>query len=107
MTLSGTIPMIFRFAYQIILEEVPMTGNKKDFDDLPEKRSERSIPLNVETMLFDGARKPKQFTPDEENEKLKKDDSDLDTIREDLKTPAPVPARTKGTADKSSIRKRG
>ena len=83
-----------------------MTDSKKNLDELPEKRSDRSIPLNVETLLVEGVRKPKQFTPDEENEKLKNDDSGLDTIRGDLQTPEPVPARTKGTAEKSSIGKR-
>lgn len=65
-----------------------------------EKRSERSIPLNVESVLMDGARKPKRFNPDEENEKLKNDDSDLDTIRGDLETPEPVPPRTKRSPGK-------
>jgi hypothetical protein len=75
-----------------------MTDRNKDSDELPEKRSERSIPLNVETMLFEGARKPQQFTPAEEDEKLKKDGSDLDTIRGDLETPEPVPREiAKGT----------
>lgn len=49
-----------------------MSSNKKDFDELPEKRSERSIPLNVETVLVEGAGKPKQFNSADENEKLKK-----------------------------------
>ena len=57
------------------------------------ERSERSIPLNVETLLVEGARKPKQFTPDEESEKLKKDGSDMETIRGDLETPEPVPQK--------------
>ena len=68
-----------------------MSSNKKDFDELPEKRPERSIPLNVETLLVEGAKKPKQFNPEDENEELKKDDSDTDTIHGDLETPEPVP----------------
>lgn len=60
--------------------------HKKNLDE----RSERSIPLNVETLLVEGARKPKQFTPDEESEKLKKDGSDMETIRGDMETPKPV-----------------
>ena len=71
-----------------------MADSKKNFDEMPERRSDRSIPLNVETVLVEGARKPKQFTPDEENEKLKKDDSDLDTVRGDMETPEPIPRRT-------------
>jgi hypothetical protein len=58
-----------------------------------EERSERSIPLNVETLLVEGARKPKQFNPDEENEELKKDGSDVETIRGDLEIPKPVPQK--------------
>jgi hypothetical protein len=73
--------------------ESPMTGDKKNFDEMPERRSDRSIPLNVETVLVEGARKSKQFNPDEENEKLKKDDTDLDTIRGDLETPEPIPQK--------------
>ena len=46
---------------------------KKNLDE----RSERSLPLNIETVLVEGARKPKQFTPDEESEKLKKDGSEF------------------------------
>ena len=63
--------------------------DKRNFDE----RSERSIPLNVETLLVEGARKPKQFNPDEENEELKKDGSDVETIRGDLETPEPVPQK--------------
>ena len=63
--------------------------DKRNFDE----RSERSIPLNVETLLVEGARKPKQFNLDEENEKLKKDGSDVETIRGDLETPEPVPQK--------------
>ena len=45
-------------------------------------------------MLFvEGARKRKQFNPDDENEKLKDDGSDLETIREDMEVPEPVPQR--------------
>lgn len=72
-----------------------MVAGKKEIDELPEKRSERSVPLNVESMLVESARKPKRFNPEEENEKLKKDDSDTDTIRGDLETPEPVPPGTK------------
>jgi hypothetical protein len=68
-----------------------MTGDKKNFDDLPDKRSERLLPLNVETLLVEYARKPKHFNPDEEHENLKNDGADLDTIRGDLETPEPVP----------------
>jgi hypothetical protein len=72
-----------------------MTRDKKNIDERPERRSDRSIPLNVETVLVEGAKKPKQFTPDDENEQLKKDGSDVDTIRGDLETPEPVPPKTK------------
>ena len=34
--------------------------DKKSLDE----RSERSIPLNIETVLVEGTRKPKQFNPD-------------------------------------------
>jgi hypothetical protein len=78
-----------------------MGDRKKNFDELPEKRSERSIPLNVETILFEGARKPKQFTPAEEDEQLKKDGSDLETIRGDLETPEPVPRKIAKDTGKS------
>jgi hypothetical protein len=63
--------------------------DKKNLDE----RSRRSIPLNVETLLVEGARKPKQFNPDEESEKLKKDGSDVETIRGDLEAPEPVPQK--------------
>ena len=62
---------------------------KKNLD----ARSERSMPLNVETVLVEGARKQKQFNPDEENEALKKDGSDAETIRGDLEVPEPVPQK--------------
>jgi hypothetical protein len=71
-----------------VQQESPMT-DKKSLD----QRSERSIPLNVETLIVEGARKPKQFNPDEESEKLKKDGSDLETIRGDLETPEPLPQK--------------
>lgn len=63
--------------------------NKKN----PDERSERALPLNVEMLLVEGARKRKQFNPDDENEKLKDDGSDLETIREDMEVPEPVPQR--------------
>ena len=63
--------------------------DKKNLDE----RSGRSIPLNVETVLVEGARKPKRFNPDEENEALKKDGSDVDTIRGDLEVPEPLPQK--------------
>jgi hypothetical protein len=63
--------------------------HKKNVDELPERRSDRSMPLNVETVLVDGARKKKQFNPDFENEELTKDNSDVDTIRGDFETPEP------------------
>ena len=63
--------------------------NKKN----PDKRSERALPLNVEMLLVEGARKRRQFNPDDENEKLKDDGSDLETIREDMEVPEPVPQR--------------
>ena len=63
--------------------------DKKNLDE----RSERSIPLNIETVLVGGARKRKQFNPDDENEELKKDGSDMETIRGDLETPEPVPQK--------------
>jgi len=65
-----------------------MTG-KKNLDE----RSERSMPLNVETVLVEGARKRKQFNPADENGELKKDGSDLETIRGDLEIPEPVPQK--------------
>jgi hypothetical protein len=68
--------------------------DKKSF----EERSDPSISLNVETVLVEGARKPKQFNPDDENEKLKKDGSDVDTIRGDLETPEPVPQKKRKPA---------
>lgn len=52
-----------------------------------EERSERPLPLNVETIIVDGMRKPKQLNPDVENDKLKQDDSDFDTVRDDMETP--------------------
>lgn len=61
-------------------------------EDLDE-RSKRSIPLNVETVLVEGARKPKRFNPEDENEALKKDGSDVDTIRGDLEVPEPAPQK--------------
>jgi hypothetical protein len=64
-------------------------SDKRNFDE----RSERSIPLNIEMVLVDGARKPKQFNRDEENEKLTKDGADVETIRGDLETPEPVPQK--------------
>lgn len=57
------------------------------------ERSGRSMPLNIETVLVEGARKPKRFNPDDENEELKKDGSDVDTIRGDLEVPEPVPQK--------------
>ena len=57
------------------------------------ERSERAIPLNVETLIMEGARKRKQFNPDDENEALKKDGSDMETIRGDMETPEPVPQK--------------
>lgn len=72
-----------------------MTRDKKNYDEMPERRSDRSIPLNVETVLVEGAKKPKQFNPDDENEKLKKDGSGVETIRGDLETPEPVPPKPK------------
>lgn len=63
--------------------------NKKN----PDERSERALPLNVEMLLVEGARKQKRFNPDDENEKLKDDGSDLETIREDMEVPEPVPQR--------------
>lgn len=63
--------------------------NKKN----PDERSERALPLNVEMLFVEGARKRKQFNPDDENEKLKDDGSDLETIREDMEVPEPVPQK--------------
>ena len=63
--------------------------NKKN----PDERSERALPLNVEMLLVEGARKRRQFNPDDEDEKLKDDGSDLETIREDMEVPEPVPQR--------------
>ncbi|HRA93753.1 MAG: hypothetical protein KBF54_07225 [Rhizobiales bacterium] len=63
--------------------------NKKN----PDKRSERALPLNVEMLLVEGARKRRQFNPGDENEKLKDDGSDLETIREDMEVPEPMPQR--------------
>jgi hypothetical protein len=63
--------------------------DKKNLDE----RSERSMPLNIETVLVEGARKQKRFNPDEESEKLKKDGSDVETIRGDLEAPEPVPQK--------------
>ncbi len=51
------------------------------------------MPLNIETVLMDGARKLKRFNPDDENEALKKDGSDVETIRGDLEVPEPVPQK--------------
>jgi hypothetical protein len=58
-----------------------------------DERSARAMPLNIETVLVDGARKPKHSNPDEESGKLKKDRSDVETIRGDLEVPEPVPQR--------------
>ena len=63
--------------------------DKKSLDE----RSDRSMPLNIETVLMDGARKLKRFNPDDENEALKKDGSDVETIRGDLEVPEPVPQK--------------
>ncbi len=63
--------------------------DKKNF----EERSGRSMPLNIETVLVEGARKPKRFNPADENEKLKEDGSDVETIRGDLEVPDPVPQK--------------
>ena len=57
----------------------------------PDERSERAIPLNVETLIVEGARKRKQFNPADENEELKKDGSDMETIREDMEAQEPDP----------------
>ena len=65
-----------------------MTDNKS-----LDERSDRAIPLNVETLIVEGARKPKRFNPDDENGALKKDGSDMETIRGDLETPEPVPQK--------------
>jgi hypothetical protein len=78
----------FPFMVCLVQQESPMT-DKRNLDE----RSERSIPLNVETLLVGGARKPKQFNLDEENEKLKKSGADVETIRGDLETPEPVPQK--------------
>jgi len=67
--------------------------DKKNPIELPERRSDRSMPLNVESVLLGGARKKKHFNPDVENEELKKDNSDNDTIREDWETPEHAPPR--------------
>ena len=58
-----------------------------------DERTERSITLNVETVLVEGSLKPKRFNPDDENEALKKDGSDVETIRGDLEVPEPVPQK--------------
>lgn len=63
--------------------------DKKNLD----RRSERSLPLNVETALVEGARKPRRFNPDDENAALKMDGSDVDTIHGDLEVPEPVPQK--------------
>ena len=60
---------------------------------LLDERSNRSIPLNAETVFVEGARKPKRFNPDDENEALKKDGSDVETIRGDMEVPEPVPQK--------------
>jgi hypothetical protein len=78
----------FPFTACPVHQESRMT-DKKNLDE----RSERSIPLNVETLLVEGARKSKRFNPEEENEKLKKDGTDVDTIRGDLETPELVPQK--------------
>lgn len=64
-------------------------ADRKNLDE----RSERSMPLNVETVLVEGARKQKRFNPDDENEELKKDGSDVETIRGDLEVPESVPQK--------------
>ena len=63
--------------------------DKRNLDE----RSGRSMPLNVETVLVEGARKPKRFNPDDENEALKKDGSDVDTVRGDMEIPEPMPQK--------------
>lgn len=63
--------------------------DKKNFDE----RSGRSMPLNIESVLMEAARKPKRFNPDDENEALKKDGSDVETIRGDLEVPESVPQK--------------
>jgi hypothetical protein len=64
-------------------------SDKRNLDE----RSGRSIPLGIETVLVEGARKRKRFNRDEENEKLTKDGADVETIRGDLETPEPVPQK--------------
>lgn len=64
-------------------------SDKRNLDE----RSNRSIPLNVETVLVEGARKRKQFNPDDEHEAMKKDGSDVETIRGDLEVPEPAPQK--------------
>ena len=64
-------------------------ADRKNLDE----RSERSMPLNVETVLVEGARKQKRFNPDDENEELKRDGSDVETIRGDLEVPESVPQK--------------
>jgi hypothetical protein len=63
--------------------------HKKNLDE----RSERALPLNVEMLLVESARKRKQFNPDDENEALKDDGSDLETICGDIEDPEPVPQK--------------
>ncbi len=63
--------------------------DKKNLDE----RSGRSMPLNVETVLVEGARKPRRFNPDDESEALKKEGSDVETIRGDLEAPDSVPQK--------------
>ena len=68
-------------------------SDKKNSDELLDPRSERSMPLNVETVLVESFKKRKQSNPDDENKKLKDDGSDLDTVRGDVETPEPVPQK--------------
>lgn len=72
--------------------------DKKNTDELAERRSDRSMPLNVESVLLDGARKKKHFNPDVENQELKIDNSGTDPTREDWETPEPTPPKKRNPA---------
>jgi hypothetical protein len=85
---GGTLAPVLRLSVDPFNRRISMT-DRKHLDE----RSKRSIPLNVETVFVEGARKQKRFNPDDENEALKKDGSDVDTIRGDLEVAEPVPQK--------------
>ena len=63
--------------------------HRKNLDE----RSERVVTTKVQMRLGFIRLRPTWKLPTDENEKLKDDGSDLETIREDMEVPEPVPQR--------------